>query len=79
MLNFFHCLNSVNAIKKILSKFKRFTHLIQWILVAEIILTFRVKIFNPVVKELQVLIDFFTGNHVDLIIKGHDHKRAAEV
>jgi predicted phosphodiesterase len=30
---------------------------------------------NPLVEELQVLLDLFTKHHVDMVITGHDHRR----
>ena len=34
---------------------------------------------NPLVEELYVLLDLFTDHQVDLVINGHDHRRAEEV
>jgi predicted phosphodiesterase len=33
---------------------------------------------NPLVEELEVLIDLFTIHHVDMVITGHDHKKFSD-
>ena len=37
------------------------------------------EISNPLVEEINKLIDLFTKYHVDMLVSGHEHKRSEEV